>query len=318
VLHEQIRKLKAQGISFIYISHKLDEVDQIGDMVTVLRDGKTISSDPVEMVTKDQIITRMVGREMNNIYPKNEAKIGEKLLEVRNFSRSGKFTDVSFSLRSGEILGMAGLVGAGRTEVCRAIFGLDDKESGEVVYKGEKLIIKSAPDVIKAGIIYLSEDRKLEGLILCRSVSENIALANLKRYFRGALLNRTLEAKDSTEMVKKLNVKTPSIKTNAGALSGGNQQKLVISKWLLRSPKIFIMDEPTRGIDVGAKYEIYKIMCDLAKQGAGVIMISSELPEIIGVCSRALVMSGGKVTGEVSGPDMNQKKIMQFAVGGLE
>lgn len=318
VLHEQIRKLRAQGISFIYISHKLDEIDQIGDMVTVLRDGKTISSDPVGMITKDQIITRMVGREMNNIYPKNEAVIGEKLLEVQNFSRKGKFSGVSFSLHAGEILGMAGLVGAGRTEVCRAIFGLDDRESGEVVYMGDKLDIRSAPDAVKAGIIYLSEDRKLEGLVLCRSVSENIALANLKKYFRGGFLSRTLEMKDASEMVTKLNIKTPSIKTSAGSLSGGNQQKLVIAKWLLRSPKIFIMDEPTRGIDVGAKYEIYKIMCDLAKQGAGVIMISSELPEIIGVCDRALVMSGGKVTGVVSGEDMNQKKIMQFAVGGLE
>ncbi|MFV0527130.1 MAG: sugar ABC transporter ATP-binding protein [Lachnospiraceae bacterium] len=318
VLHEKIRQFKKQGISFIYISHKLDEIDQIGDMVTVLRDGKTISTDLVGHITKEQIITRMVGREMNEVYPVKDTHIGEEILEVRNFTRHGKFENISFKLHAGEILGMAGLVGAGRTEVCKAIFGLDPKESGEVFFKKERLEIKSVPDAIKSGIIYLSEDRKLEGLILCRSVSENISLANLRKYYTKGFLNKTLEKKDAAEMVRKLNVKTPSIQTSAGALSGGNQQKLVIAKWLLRTPTIFIMDEPTRGIDVGAKYEIYKIMCDLAAQGAGVIMISSELPEIIGICDRALVMSGGKWTGEVEGSDLNQERIMQYAVGGLE
>lgn len=226
------------------------------------------------------------------------------------------FEDVSFRLRAGEILGMAGLVGAGRTEVARAIFGLDRFQSGEIYLKGQKVEVKTVPDAIKAGIIYLSEDRKGEGLVLCRSIGENIALANLKHFSRGLFLKRKQENKETEEMAKKLTVKAPSIKTSAGSLSGGNQQKVVIAKWLMQNPTVFIMDEPTRGIDVGAKYEIYKIMCDLAQQGAGVIMISSELPEIIGVCDRALVMAEGRITGEVEGDDLTQERIMSFAIGG--
>lgn len=316
VLHDKIRMLKKQGISFIYISHKLDEIGQIGDEVTILRDGRTISSHKVGEITTDQIIAKMVGREMSNVYPPKHPKIGDTILEVKNLSREGVFKDVSFRLRAGEILGMSGLVGAGRTEVARAIFGLDHFQSGEIYLKGQKVTVKNVPDALKAGIIYLSEDRKGEGLVLCRSIGENIALANLKHFSRGFILNRRLEDKETSEMAKKLTVKAPSIKTSAGSLSGGNQQKVVIAKWLLQNPTVFIMDEPTRGIDVGAKYEIYKIMCDLAEQGAGVIMISSELPEIIGVCDRTLVMAEGRVTGEVEGDDLTQERIMSFAIGG--
>ena len=316
VLHDRIRMLKKQGISFIYISHKLDEIGQIGDEVTILRDGKTISSHKVGEITTDQIIAKMVGREMTNVYPPKHPKIGETVLEVKNLTREGVFEDVSFRLRAGEILGMAGLVGAGRTEVARAIFGLDRFQSGEIYLKGQKVEVKTVPDAIKAGIIYLSEDRKGEGLVLCRSIGENIALANLKHFSRGLFLKRKQENKETEEMAKKLTVKAPSIKTSAGSLSGGNQQKGVIAKWLMQNPTVFIMDEPTRGIDVGAKYEIYKIMCDLAQQGAGVIMISSELPEIIGVCDRTLVMAEGRITGEVEGDDLTQERIMSFAIGG--
>ena len=316
VLHDRIRMLKKQGISFIYISHKLDEIGQIGDEVTILRDGKTISSHKVGEITTDQIIAKMVGREMTNVYPPKHPKIGETVLEVKNLTREGVFEDVSFRLRAGEILGMAGLVGAGRTEVARAIFGLDRFQSGEIYLKGQKVEVKTVPDAIKAGIIYLSEDRKGEGLVLCRSIGENIALANLKHFSRGLFLKRKQENKETEEMAKKLTVKAPSIKTSAGSLSGGNQQKVVIAKWLMQNPTVFIMDEPTRGIDVGAKYEIYKIMCDLAQQGAGVIMISSELPEIIGVCDRTLVMAEGRITGEVEGDDLTQERIMSFAIGG--
>ena len=316
VLHEKIRMLKKQGISFIYISHKLDEIGQIGDMVTILRDGKAISTHKVGEITTDEIIAKMVGREMTNVYPPKHPKIGDTILEVKNLTREGVFEDVSFTLRAGEILGMSGLVGAGRTEVARAVFGLDKLQSGEIWLKGKKVEIRRVPDAIRAGIIYLSEDRKGEGLVLCRSIGENIALANLKHFSRGFLLNRKQEDREAAQMSEKLTVKAPSIKTSAGSLSGGNQQKVVIAKWLLQNPTVFIMDEPTRGIDVGAKYEIYKIMCDLAQQGAGVIMISSELPEIIGVCDRALVMAEGRITGEVQGDDLTQERIMSFAIGG--
>nr|WP_263858505.1 sugar ABC transporter ATP-binding protein [Ruminococcus sp. OA3] len=315
VLHEQIHKLKKMGISIIYISHKLEEIKQVGDRVTVIRDGKVISSHGVDELTTEEIITKMVGRRMDNVYPVKNTGIGEKLFEVKNFTRHKAFQNVSFTLHRGEILGMAGLVGAGRTEVVRAIFGLDPHETGEVYIDGRQVRIKKVSDAIKEGIIMLSEDRKLEGLVLIRSIAENIGLPNLKRY-SGFLLNKKLERKDAEEMKKKLAIKTPTIHTEAQSLSGGNQQKVVIAKWLLQNPLVFIMDEPTRGIDVGAKYEIYKIMCDLAAQGAGVIMISSELPEIIGVCDRTLVMAEGRITGEVARVDFSQERIMSFALGG--
>lgn len=315
VLHEQIHRLKERGISIIYISHKLDELKQVGDHLTVLRDGKTISTHDINELTTDEIITKMVGRKMDNVYPVKEAEIGEKLLEVKNLTQPGVFSNISFTLRRGEILGMSGLVGAGRTEVVRAIFGMDPYSSGEIVINGKSVVIKKVSDAIQEGIIMLSEDRKLEGLVLIRSICENIGLPNLKRY-RGFLLNKKREKEDALEMKEKLAIKAPTIAVEAQNLSGGNQQKVVIAKWLLQNPVVFIMDEPTRGIDVGAKYEIYKIMCDLAAQGAGVIMISSELPEIIGVCDRTLVMAEGRITGEVTREDFSQERIMSFALGG--
>lgn len=315
VLHEQIHRLKEKGISIIYISHKLDELKQVGDHLTVLRDGKTISTHDINELTTDEIITKMVGRKMDNVYPVKEAEIGEKLLEVKNLTQPGVFSNISFTLRRGEILGMSGLVGAGRTEVARAIFGMDPYFSGEIIINGKSVVIKKVSDAIQEGIIMLSEDRKLEGLVLIRSICENIGLPNLKRY-RGFLLNKKREKEDALEMKEKLAIKAPTIAVEAQNLSGGNQQKVVIAKWLLQNPVVFIMDEPTRGIDVGAKYEIYKIMCDLAAQGAGVIMISSELPEIIGVCDRTLVMAEGRITGEVTREDFSQERIMSFALGG--
>lgn len=315
VLHEQIHRLKERGISIIYISHKLDELKQVGDQLTVLRDGKTISTHHIDELTTDEIITKMVGRKMDNVYPVKEAEIGEKLLEIKNLTQPNVFSNISFTLHRGEILGMSGLVGAGRTEVVRAIFGMDSYSSGEIIINGKSVEIKKVSDAIREGIIMLSEDRKLEGLVLIRSICENIGLPNLKRY-RGFLLNKKREREDAQEMKEKLAIKTPTIGTEAQNLSGGNQQKVVIAKWLLQNPVVFIMDEPTRGIDVGAKYEIYKIMCDLAAQGAGVIMISSELPEIIGICDRTLVMAEGRITGEVTREDFSQERIMSFALGG--
>ena len=258
----------------------------------------------------------MVGREMKDVYPRKTAPIGETILELKNLSKKDVFSDISMKLHRGEILGMAGLVGAGRTEVFRTVFGLDPYDSGEVLYEGKKLEVKRVQDVIRSGIMMVSEDRKGEGLILCRSVGENIALPNLSSYLKGIFLNKKRENKDSAKMKETLNIKTPSLDTPAGSLSGGNQQKIVIAKWLLHHPKVLIMDEPTRGIDVGAKYEIYKIMCDLAAQGVGIVMISSELPEIIGICDRTIVMSEGKITGEVDRKDFSQEHIMAYAVGG--
>ncbi|MGI6007189.1 MAG: sugar ABC transporter ATP-binding protein [Ruminococcus sp.] len=315
VLHRQIHKLKKMGISIIYISHKLEEIKQVGDRITIIRDGKVISSHNVDELTTEEIITKMVGRKMDNVYPEKTAAIGEPLFQVKHLTQPGVFQDISFTLHKGEILGMAGLVGAGRTEVVRAIFGLDPYQSGELYVDGRQIRIKKVSDAIKEGIIMLSEDRKLEGLVLIRSIAENIGLPNLKRY-RGLFLNKKLEKQDAEQMKEKLSIKTPSVQTEAQSLSGGNQQKVVIAKWLLRNPLVFIMDEPTRGIDVGAKYEIYKIMCDLAAQGAGVIMISSELPEIIGVCDRTLVMAEGRITGEVAREDFSQERIMSYALGG--
>lgn len=316
ILHEQVKKLKAQGVSFIYISHKLEEIPIIGDDITVLRDGKSISTDKVKDMTNDMIIARMVGREMTAVYPEKNPKIGDTLLEIKGLTRPGVFEDVSFKLRKGEVLGMAGMVGAGRTEVCRGIFGLDKTSAGEIWLEGKKLDIKSVKDALNCGIIYLSEDRKGEGLVLIRSIQENMALANLKRFSNGFFMKEGKETKDCQKQFDALRIKAPNLKTTAGSLSGGNQQKICIAKWLLREPKVFIMDEPTRGIDVGAKFEIYKIMLDLAESGAGVIMISSELPEIIGTCDRTLVMHEGRITGEVNRSEMTQERIMEFAVGG--
>ncbi|MCQ2509215.1 MAG: sugar ABC transporter ATP-binding protein [Lachnospiraceae bacterium] len=316
ILHDQVRKLKAQGVSFIYISHKLEEIPVIGDDITVLRDGKSISTDKVKDMTNDMIIARMVGREMTAVYPDKNPKIGDTLLEVKGLTRSGVFEDVSFTLKKGEVLGMAGMVGAGRTEVCRGIFGLDKTTAGEVWLEGKKLNIKSVKDALDCGIIYLSEDRKGEGLVLIRSIQENMALANLKHFSNGLFMKQGKEGKECKQHFDALRIKAPSLKTTAGSLSGGNQQKICIAKWLIREPKVFIMDEPTRGIDVGAKYEIYKIMLDLAETGAGVIMISSELPEIIGTCDRTLVMHEGRITGVVDRSEMTQERIMEFAVGG--
>lgn len=318
VLFEQINKLRDRGITIIYISHKLDELMEIGDRASVMRDGKLISTDDVKNLTKSEIITRMVGRTMDDVYPVKTAPVGEAILEIKNLYKEGVFRDVNITLHKGEILGIAGLVGAGRSEVFRTVFGLDKFDSGEIIYFGEKINIKSVADSIDKGIMMLTEDRKGEGLVLCRSVGENISLPNLNEYLRGNLIDQKKESRDALQMAEKLGIKTPTLKTPAGSLSGGNQQKIVIAKWLLKNPKVLIMDEPTRGIDVGAKYEIYKLMCELAAEGIGIVMISSELPEIIGISDRAVIMCEGHITGEIKRKDFSQEKIMRYAVGGVK
>lgn len=314
VLFTQVAKLKAAGIGIIYITHKMDEIFAIGDEATIIRDGKTISSHKVADLTKEEIISRMVGREMKEIYPPGKTNPGEVLLELKNLCGE-KYHDINFEVRKGEILGVAGLIGAGRTEVFRGVFGLDKIESGTITFENQTLKTGSVTRMIDAGIMMVSEDRKGEGLVLCRSVLENISLPNLTKYTR-FLIQSDAEKKDCTEMIQSLNIKTPSAQTEAGSLSGGNQQKIVIAKWLLHQPKLLIMDEPTRGIDVGAKYEIYKIMQNLAGQGVSIIMISSELPELIGMCDRIIVMANGRVTGMLGKCEMTQERIMTLAVKG--
>ena len=311
-LFEQVNRLRSAGVSIIYITHKMEEIMEIGDVASILRDGMLISTHQVKDLTQNEIITKMVGREIKDVYPPKTAIPGDKVLEIKNLCKNGVFNDINITLHKGEILGMAGLVGAGRTEVFRTVFGMDPYDSGEILYEGKKLKIHSTGDAIREGIMMVSEDRKGEGLVLCRSVGENIALPNLNTEF----LKKRQEKQNAVMMKEKLNIKTPTLETRAGSLSGGNQQKIVIAKWLLHNPKVLIMDEPTRGIDVGAKYEIYKIMCDLAQQGVGIVMISSDLPEIIGMCDRTLVMSEGRVTGEVIRKDFSQEKIMSYAIGG--
>jgi inositol transport system ATP-binding protein len=316
MLFHQIRELKVKGVAIIYITHKLDEIFQIADDVTVIRDGKWIDSNHASYYDKNKLITQMVGRTISNIFPKETAEIGDTVLEVENITIKGVFKDISFKVKKGEILGLAGLVGAGRSEVARAIFGLDPLDSGEIFMAGKPIKVRTPIDAIDKGIAMLSEDRKEVGLILCRSVRENISLGNLKMFAPGLFINAKQEAEAADKMIEMLQIKVPSMNTQVNFLSGGNQQKVVLSKWLLGKLKILILDEPTRGIDVGSKSEIHKLMSDLAKQGLAVIMISSELPEILGMSDRILVMQEGRLRGEFTREEASQEKIMTLATGG--
>jgi len=311
-----IGDLKARGKTIIYISHKMNEIFRIADNIIVLRDGQHICSAPAAEMTEDSLISAMVGRTVDDIYPKLDTKIGDVLLEVKNASCRGKFKDISFAVRSGEVLGIAGLVGAGRTELVEAIFGSRKMDSGEVFVKGKKVRIRSERDAIRNGIALITEDRKLLGLNLIASVCHNITLVHLKKFCRGSqLINFRKEEEKGRELIRRFNIKTPSHKTPAGSLSGGNQQKIVISKWILGDPDIIIMDEPTRGIDVAAKAEIHLLMSELAAQGKAVIMISSEMPEVMGVSDRAIVLHEGKLIGELNRSEFSQEKIMSYAIG---
>jgi len=315
-LFSKVKELKSKGISTIFITHRLDEIFKIVDEITILRDGKLIHTDKLSNLNKEKIISLMVGRELNNLFPKEDVEMGDVLFEVRNLNQRKKLFNIDLKLKKGEIVGISGLMGAGRTELARAIFGLDKFDSGEIFIEGKRIRVRSPKDAIKNGIVMLSEDRKMYGLVLCRSLLENIALPNLDYFSKTAFLNLKKEYKESQKIFKNLNIKAPTITTVTNSLSGGNQQKVVVGKWLLAKPKVIILDEPTRGIDVGSKYEIYKIMGNLAKQGIGIIMISSELPEILGISDRIVVMSNGRITGEILGKNASQEKIMELAIGG--
>ena len=309
-----IRALKAKGVGIVYISHRMDELKQISDRITVMRDGHTVGSVDTPEATMDQIIKMMVGRVIYED-PKSKSNVdpdSEVVLEVKNL-RSNDVKDVSFTLRRGEILGFAGLMGAGRTETARLIFGADKRESGEILIKGKPVNITSPVDAVTAGIGYLSEDRKQFGLCLGLSVSENTVLPTLEQFTKGPFVKGRAIARTAGEYVDKIGVKTPSVNTLIKSLSGGNQQKVVISKWLLRNCDILIFDEPTRGIDVGAKSEIYKLMNQLAAQGKSIIMISSELPELLRMSDRIAVMCEGRLVGELTIESASQENIMSYA-----
>lgn len=310
-----IRDLKNKGVAIIYISHKMDEIYEIADTITVLRDGQYIGTQNVTDLDRKALIAMMVGREIETLYPESLTAKGKAVLSVQNLSRQGKFKDISFDVHKGEVLGIAGLMGAGRTEIARAIYGLDNYDSGEILIEGQKASINSPQDAIKNGIGYVSEDRKGWGFIPAMSVKHNISLTNLPNHAnRGGWVQAKSETTSAEKMVNDLKIKTASIDQQVSYLSGGNQQKVVIGRVLSASPKIVILDEPTRGVDVGAKYEIYKLVNQLKINGIAVIMISSELPEILGMSDRILVLSKGKQTALLSKQEASQEKIMHYAV----
>ncbi|OAA85070.1 sugar ABC transporter ATP-binding protein [Clostridium coskatii] len=318
-LFKIMRKIKSEGVSIIYISHRLEEFAQIGDRVTVMRDGETVETVNIKGTSIDELIKLMVGREIKEKFPKIKVDLGEEILRVKGLTKKGVFENINFSLRSGEILGFSGLMGAGRTEVMRAIFGIDSFDSGEIYLKGKKVEINSPMKAIKNGIGFVTENRRDEGLVLQMGVGQNITLASLGKYISNPIkLNLRKEVKEIKDYISKLSIKSSGYRQIAGTLSGGNQQKIVIAKWLLSDSKVLIVDEPTRGIDVGAKIEIYNIMNDLVKSGVGIIMVSSELPEVLGMSDRILVMCRGKITGELNKNEATQEKIMHYATGGIE
>ena len=315
-LFKVINKLKGEKMGIVYISHRINEIFQICDRIAVLRDGKYIGEVMTKDITKDDLISMMVGRKLEEQFPYKKSPKGHTILKVENLSYSEKVCNVSFEAKSGEILGISGLMGSGRTEMAKTIFGEYKKTSGKIFIDGEEVNINSPKDAIEKGICYLSEDRKNEGLILGMSVGSNMTLANLKKYETGAKrINKEEEVKAVQEYIKKLSIKTPSAQQLIKYLSGGNQQKVILAKWIMLAPKVLIIDEPTRGIDVGAKKEIYDVLNELKALGKAIIMISSDMPEILGVCDRILIIHEGEISGELSREEASQEAIMKYAVG---
>jgi inositol transport system ATP-binding protein len=312
-LHRMIRSLKESGVAIIYITHKMDEVFKIADKVTVFRDGKHVSTLPASELDRQKLITLMVGRELTHMFPKEDVEIGEVVMSVRGLTRHGVISDITFDLRRGEILGLAGLMGAGRTEVLEAIFGVTKVDAGEVIVNGKTIDIKSPADAIEAGMGLLTEDRKLTGIMGVLSVRDNMTIANLNRFSPGGILRKRRMEAACMEQKAALSIKTPSLAQLVKNLSGGNQQKVLVSRWLLTLPDVLMIDEPTRGIDVGAKSEIHRLMSGLAKEGKAILMVSSEMPEILGMSDRILVMAGGRITGELSRAEATQEKVLEAA-----
>ena len=314
-LYRLIRQLRDEGVSIVYISHRMDEVFAISDRITVLRDGRTVGTVERGEVTPDGLIKMMVGRTLEDNFPKVVVPQGRKLLEVRGLTRQGVIEDISFDVHAGEVVALAGLVGSGRTEIARCLFGADPHDAGTIVLDGHPLAKHGPREAIRAGLGLVTEDRKGQGLVLGMSVRENTSLAALPSLTSLGFIQSGREAQAAREYVKSLGTRTPSIEQKVKNLSGGNQQKVVLSKWLLTHSKVLILDEPTRGIDVGAKVEIYQLMNKLVSEGLGILMISSELPEVLGMADRILVMRGGRMVGEMSRAEATQEKIGQLAVG---
>ncbi len=311
-----IRRLQGQGIGIVYISHRMDEVFQIADAVTVLRDGKIVGHAPVGEISRDDVVKLMVGRDLDQTYPKVLVEPGRPVLEVSNLSRRGVLENISFTVHAGEVVALAGLVGSGRTEIARCLFGADKWTTGEVRLDGRPFHPSSPSDAISAGIGFVTEDRKEQGVVLSLSVRENISLASLKKVSQLGFVQRGAERAEAKESVQRLRVRTPSVEQRVGNLSGGNQQKVVLGKWLETPLKLLILDEPTRGIDVGAKREIYGIMNDLAASGVAVLMISSELPEVLGMADQIIVVRDGRIAGQLSRDEATQEKVGQLALAG--
>jgi len=309
-----IHQLKEQGISIIYISHKLDEIFEFCDIVSVMRDGHVIDTKPKMEFTRNDLITMMIGRTIENEYPERPRSVGETLMEVRSIN-THKLRDISFTLKKGEILGFVGLVGAGRTEIVRALFGADKVRGHKVLIGGKQVAIRNPKEAVDAGLGFIPEDRKLQGLVLPFSVESNISMASISNFTKFGFIRKSLEKGIGARQVKALAIKTPSTKVAVGNLSGGNQQKCIVGRWLEISPSIFIMDEPTKGIDVGAKYEIYMLMKDIAEKGGAIILISSELPEVLNMSNRVLTIFEGRITGEFDPQSTKADIIMSAALG---
>lgn len=321
VLFKQIFALKAQGVAILYITHKMDEIFKIADEITIIRDGKWIESGPASDYNPDKLVARMVGREITNVFPKDTTvPIGDVIFEVKDLTQNkedgGRFRNINFQLRAGEILGFAGLVGAGRSELMRAIFGLDPISSGVMFLNGAEITNKDTAQAIKNGFAMVNEDRRQYGLVLGRSIHHNVSLVNMKKYTKGLIDDKAI-SKDVAEMRRLLQIKIANEDVEAGTLSGGNQQKVVLAKWLVGDVQVMILDEPTRGIDVGAKSEIHKLMTEFARQGMGIIMISSELPEVLGMSDRIVVMQEGIIQGILDRDEATQENIMALATKGV-
>jgi methyl-galactoside transport system ATP-binding protein/inositol transport system ATP-binding protein len=312
-----MRKLKAAGKSLIYISHKLDEIYEITDRITVFRDGQYIGDEDTDKLTVDKLIHMMVGRNVDEMFPKVPCCIGDVRLEVKNLTAGNTFRDISFTVRKGEILGIAGLVGAGRTEVIEALFGIRHTSAGEVFIDGQKVTITSPRDAIKNGMALLTEDRRTDGIFPMLTILDNMTTSNISKYKNKAGLLKGKEmVEDGNKFIQALSIKTPGLYQQMQNLSGGNMQKVLVARWLLTEPDILFLDEPTRGIDVGAKSEIHKIITNLAGQGKSIIMVSSELPEVMGMSDRIMVMHEGKLTGILENTkELTQTEIMKYATG---
>ena len=315
-LFKLIQTLTEKGVSIVYISHRMEEIFKISDRITVMRDGISIDTSLTKETTNDEVVRKMVGRELEDYYPQKTATIKEDVFEVKGLTQKGRFENISFSVKSGEIVGFSGLMGAGRTEIMRAIFGIDSFDSGEIVLEGKPLTIKAPSDAIVNGIGFLTENRKEEGLVLDYSLRDNISLPSIDGFKKYGIIDTKAESSFALMLMERLKVKAVSEMDAASSLSGGNQQKVVLAKWIGIGSKVLILDEPTRGVDVGAKREIYQLMNELADRGVAIIMVSSDLPEILGVSDRVVVVHEGKIAGELSKAAATEEKIMQLATGG--